>query len=83
MDGQNAESLLCYVGRFSTRSVCMVPTAKTILLWTTHAAMLLDGETLHKFVQVGIAPLPKDITLASVRSKFRVKERKKNVGILY
>eukprot|EP00170_Pyropia_yezoensis_P004420 contig_18107_g4433 len=54
-----------------------------VLSWTTHAAKLLDGETLHKFLQVGIAPLPKDVILASVRSKFRVKERIKNVTVIF
>lgn len=54
-----------------------------ILSWTAHAAKLIGGETLHKFLQVGIAPLPKDVILASVRSKFRVKERLKNVTVIF
>lgn len=38
-----------------------------IIAWTTHAASLIGGQMLHKFLRLGIAELPKTFVLCKVR----------------
>lgn len=53
-----------------------------VLAWTTQAAGLIGGETLHKFLRVGIAELPKDVILTMVRRNIHVRERVRNTKVL-
>lgn len=58
------------------------PTRVGILAWTTQAAGLIGGETLHKFLRVGIAEVPKDVICAMVQRNVYVRERIKNMKML-
>lgn len=54
----------------------------SVLAWTTHAAGLIGGETLHKFLRVGIAELSKEVILTMVRRNIHVRDRVKNTKVL-
>lgn len=53
-----------------------------ILAWSNEAANLINGVTLHKFLGVGIAELPKDRVLAAVRARHVVKEKIMNIKVI-
>lgn len=51
--------------------------------WNTQSASLIGGETLHKFLRVGIADLPKDHILELVRGNYHVKEKIKKTKVIF
>lgn len=53
-----------------------------IVAWTTHAASLIGGITMHKFLRIGIAELPKEAVLEKVRGNMYTKEMLKNVKVI-
>jgi len=54
-----------------------------VLAWTNHAAGLIGGQTLHKFLRVGPAPLPKESVLQMVQKNSAAKYRIKNVRVMF
>lgn len=53
-----------------------------VLAWSNQAAGLINGVTLHQFLGVGIAELPKHRVLAAVRAQQVVEENIKNIKVI-
>lgn len=54
-----------------------------VMAWTTAAAKMIDGRTLHKFLRVGIAELPKDRVLDSVKNNRFVHRSVANTAVIF
>lgn len=54
-----------------------------VLAWTNHAANLISGQTLHKFLRVGIADVPKEVVLEQVRSNTFVRDHVKAAKVIF
>lgn len=54
-----------------------------VLAWTNHAANLISGQTLHKFLHVGIADVPKEVVLEQVRSNTFVRDHVKAAKVIF
>eukprot|EP00170_Pyropia_yezoensis_P004839 contig_19696_g4853 len=54
-----------------------------VMAWTTAAAKLIDGQTVHKFLSVGIAELPKDRVLAAVKRNAFVHRKVANTAVIF
>lgn len=54
-----------------------------VMAWTTHAASLLGGTTLHKFLSVGIAELSKEAILTNVKGNTFARARISQVKAIF
>lgn len=54
-----------------------------VLAWTNFAANLVGGKTLHKFLRVGIADVPKDVILEKVRCNAFARESVKAAKVIF
>lgn len=54
-----------------------------VLAWTNFAANLAGGQTLHKFLRVGIADVPKEIILEKVRCNAFARESVKAAKVIF
>lgn len=54
-----------------------------VVSWTTAAAKLIDGQTMHKFLRIGIAELPKERILEAVKRNKFVRHKVAHTSILF
>lgn len=54
-----------------------------VMAWTTAAARMIDGHTMHKFLRVGIAELPKDLVLESVKKNRLVRRKVADTAVIF
>jgi len=54
-----------------------------VIAWTTAAAKVIDGHTLHKFLRVGIAELPKERILIAVKRNVFIRQRLSNTAVVF
>lgn len=54
-----------------------------VLAWTNFAANLVGGQTLHKFLRVGIADIPKEAVLQKVNSNTCARESVKAAKVIF
>lgn len=55
-----------------------------IITWTTSAAAsILGGQTLHRFLRIGLAELPKEPVLEKVRANVFVMEKIKHIKVVF
>jgi len=53
-----------------------------VMAWTTAAAKMIAGQTLHKFLQVGIAELPKEHVLEKVKGNVFVRAKVSKTAVI-
>ncbi|OSX80731.1 hypothetical protein BU14_0033s0075 [Porphyra umbilicalis] len=53
------------------------------MAWTTAAAKMIDGQTLHKFLQVGIAELPEERVLEKVKANLFVRAKVTKTTVIF
>jgi len=54
-----------------------------VMAWTTAAARMIDGCTLHKFLRVGIAELPKERILEAVKRNVFTRNQLTNTRVIF
>lgn len=54
-----------------------------VMAWKTHVGAIICGNTMHKFLDVGIAVLPKEATLTTVNKNKRVRERVQATKVVF
>ena len=54
-----------------------------VMAWTTAASKMIDGQTLHKFLQVGIAELPKRRVLEKVKGNVFVRAKVTKTTVIF
>lgn len=54
-----------------------------VMAWTTAAAKMIDGHTVHKFLRVGIAERPKERVLESVKRNRFVRRMVANTAVVF